>query len=96
MELIAIKPVLEERFFKTVFVSAPQVNLNKIVNASTCQPVKLDSHGTEKHVLLFLVPQDLHSQVDAAVVKPQFTHAHQALIGMVIDAFISPTSAQLV
>ncbi len=77
-------------------MSAQQDNSNRTINVSTCQHVKLDSLGTGKPALLFHVIQDLHSLAHAIVVRPQFTHAHQVPIGMVIDVSILLTSAPLV
>lgn len=91
-----IKHALEEKFLKTDFVFAHQVNSNKMENASICHHAKLDFLGMEKLALLSHVHQVLHLQAHAAVVKPQSIHALQVHIGMDIDVFILPTSAQLV
>ena len=73
-----------------------RVNLNKMENASICHHVKQDFHGTERLVPLYHVHQVLRFQAHVAVAKPLFLHVHKVHIGMDIDAFILPISAQLV
>lgn len=85
-----------ERSSKTVFVFAPRDNSNKTENVSTGLHVKQDSHGMERTVLLYYVLQVIHSAAHAIAVKHQFLPAPLEPIGMVIDVFLSPTSAQLV
>lgn len=75
-----------ERFFKTVFVIAHKVNLNKKENVLTTQFAKMEPNGMVNNVQVFHATLVLHSAVVAVVVKPQFTLALLELIGMVTDA----------
>ena len=91
-----LKLAQAERSLKMVFVFAPRDNSNKMENVSTCLYVKQDSHGMERNVLLYLVLQVIHSAAHAIAVKHQFMPAPLEPIGMVIDVFLSQTSARLV
>lgn len=85
-----------ERFFKTVSVSAQQVNLSKTVNVSTTQFVKMEPTGMVNNVSEFHAMPVPHSAEVATAVKSQFLHAQLVLIGMVSDASTSLTSAHQV
>lgn len=89
MEYLVLRPVLMEKFFKTVFVSVHKANSNKKENASTIQHVKMELHGMASNVLVFPAIQVPLLTVDVDVVKPQFSPAQLVPIGMDQDAFMS-------
>ena len=95
MELVVLKPVLTEKFFKMVFVFVQLVNSSKKENALTIQSVKMEPPGTEKNVWAFHATQVLLTTVDAHAVKFQSSLVQLVPIGMVTDVFLSLTSVHL-
>jgi hypothetical protein len=67
------------------YVDALRVNSSTMEHALTTQLVNLDTHGLIMLVPQFLVIQDLNLHQAARAVKPQFSNAHQELIGTDID-----------